>query len=267
NIKTGVSGITAMSPAMSVAAQSGRMAFSVFSNNEYTVHTLEPDELTGEPAVAEEGVAVAGILPPARAVNEGLVANYLGDPLGGLPPAPDFTPSDYRAKLTLDAVAPPTVGLQVGGPFGAQVGGGVGFFFSDMLGNQNLAIAVQAQGTFKDIGGQVSYLNAANRINHGATVGHIPYLFGGARFGIDPRTGVRVIDQIYQRLFIDQAIGFAQYPFSMTRRVEVNAGFIRYGFDFDIERYFIDPFGRIIDRDRQDLEAPDPVYFVQAAAA
>lgn len=267
NIKTGVSGITAMSPAMSVAVQSGRMAFSVFSNNEYTVHTLEPDELTGEPAVAEEGVAVAGILPPARAVNEGLVANYLGDPLGGLPPAPDFTPSDYRAKLTLDAVAPPTVGLQVGGPFGAQVGGGVGFFFSDMLGNQNLAIAVQAQGTFKDIGGQVSYLNAANRINHGATVGHIPYLFGGARFGIDPRTGVRVIDQIYQRLFIDQAIGFAQYPFSMTRRVEVNAGFIRYGFDFDIERYFIDPFGRIIDRDRQDLEAPDPVYFVQAAAA
>src|SRR5690606_11376235 len=120
---------------------------------------------------------------------------------------------------------------------------------------------------FKDIGGQVSYLNAANRINYGATIGHIPYLFGGARFGIDPRTGVRVIDQIYQRLFIDQAIGFAQYPFSMTRRVEVNAGFIRYGFDFDIERYFIDPFGRIIDRDRQDLEAPDPVYFVQAAAA
>lgn len=267
DVKTGISGITAMSPAMSVASQSGRMAFSVFSNNEYTVHTLEPSELIGEPVVSEAGLAVAGILPPARAVNEGLVSNYLGDALGGLPPAPEFNPRDYRAKLTLDAVAPPTVGVQAGGPFGTRVGGGVGFFFSDLLGNQNLAIAVQAQGTFKDIGGQVSYLNATNRVNYGASVGHIPYLFGGARFGIDPETGDQVLDQVYQRLFIDQAIGFAQYPFSMTRRVEVNAGFIRYGFDYDIERYIIDPFGRLVGRDRQDIEAPDPVYFFQAAAA
>src|SRR5690606_26971540 len=48
NLATGVSGITALSPAMSVAMQSGRMMFSVFSNNRYTVFSKEASELEGD---------------------------------------------------------------------------------------------------------------------------------------------------------------------------------------------------------------------------
>src|SRR5690606_31539789 len=40
NVQTGISGITSMSPALSVAAQSGRMAYSVFRNNEYSIFSL-----------------------------------------------------------------------------------------------------------------------------------------------------------------------------------------------------------------------------------
>lgn len=276
NIATGVSGITAMSPAMSVASQSGRMMFSVFADNKYTVFSLERSELQGEPVDAFDPgmVATASILPPIRALNEGLVGNYLNDPITGLPPADmEFASRSYDPTLRLDYVAPPTVGVSAGGVYGTQLGGGVGFFFSDMLGNRNLTIAAQAQGTVKDIGGQATYLDLGNRINLGATVGHIPLLFGAARMGFQPN-GAQVVEQLRQRIFIDQIAGIAQYPFSQTRRAEVNLGAVRYGFDNEVERFVILPQG--VGRERIDPEDSDfftgvrerdPIYFFQGSAA
>ncbi len=266
NLATGVSGITALSPAMSVAMQSGRMMFSVFSNNRYTVFSKEASELEGERVVEEtEGIASVGVLPPIRAVNQGLVEDYLDSPLTGLPPGDtEYEVRNYSARLRLDYVAPPTFGASIGGPFGSRVGGGVGFFFSDMLGNHNLAIIAQANGTIKDVGGQVSYLNQKNRLNYGLTAGHIPFLLGGSYmyFQQDPRTGdiIRVIEEQRYRIFIDQVSAVGAYPFSTTRRVEVSGGFVRYGYDFEVERYIIDPFGQVY-RDRESLPAPPASYF------
>lgn len=275
HLQTGVSGISALSPAMSVAMQSGRMLFSVFSNNTYDVYSLEADEAQGEPMEPTSDdlfygdTAVASLLPPMRSVNEGLVGNYLSDPLGGLPSGLDYDISDYSARLKLDYVAPPSVGVSGGGPFGTRAYGGVGLFFSDMLGNHNLTVVAQANGTFKDIGGQATYLNLKNRLNWGGTVGHIPILYGGTRsgFGIDPNTGSvsQVVEQIRYRIFIDQVSGLATYPFTTTRRGEVSAGFVRYGFDYEVERFTFSGFG--IDRDRESIPSPDPVYFFQSSAA
>ncbi|HEX7069188.1 MAG TPA: peptidase S9, partial [Rhodothermales bacterium] len=239
NLQTGVSGITALSPAMSVAAQSGRMTFSVFSDNKYSVFSLEPSELEGTPASPQEdAIATAGLLPPVRAVNTGLVSNYLQDPLAGLPEPQTYSPRDYSAKLKLDYVAPPTIGASVGGPFGTQVGGGVGFFFSDMLGNHNLTLVAAAQGSFKDIGGQISYLNRANRLNWGAGVGHIPFLTGGA-WVESTGNGTGIYNQLRRRIFIDEASLVGAYPLSTIRRFEINASFVRYGFDYEVERFYI----------------------------
>src|SRR5690606_2704304 len=103
NLATGVSGITALSPAMSVAMQSGRMMFSVFSNNRYTVFSKEASELEGERVVEEtEGIASVGVLPPIRAVNQGLVEDYLDSPLTGLPPGDtEYEVRNYSARLRL----------------------------------------------------------------------------------------------------------------------------------------------------------------------
>lgn len=270
NIATGVSGVTSLSPAMSVAMQSGRMVFSVFSNNEYTVFSKEEAETQGEMASPiVDGIASAGVLPPVRAVNEGLVGNYLDDPLSGLPPGnPNYEARDYSAKLRLDYVAPPTFGASVGGPFGTRVGGGVGFFFSDMLGNHNLTIVAQANGTVKDIGGQVAYLNQKNRFNYGLAAGHIPYLLGGSYMTIrrDPSTGLpmRVVEDQRFRIFIDQISAIGAYPFSTTRRFEVSGGFVRYGYDYEVERYYIDYYNRVY-RERESLEAPPASYFFQGS--
>ena len=278
HLKTGVSGITNTSPAMSVASQSGRMLFSVFADNNYTVYALEGEQTQGTPVDALPGVATAGVLPPILPVNEGIVGNYLSDPETGLPSAEvAYETRSYRSRLRLDYVAPPSVGVAAGGPFGTQIGGGIGFFFSDMLGNQNLSIAVQANGTFKDIGGQASYINLGDRFNYGATAGHIPLLYGYAGAVYDPRTGQQYIEQLMQRIFIDQAALLGQYPFSTTRRVEVSGGFVRYGFDYEIEQYIITPQG-FVDRRRisassgeslvfPELQEPDAIYFFSGSAA
>ncbi|MEX1054449.1 MAG: peptidase S9, partial [Rhodothermales bacterium] len=275
NIATGVSGITSTSPAMSVAMQSGRMMFSVFSDNMYTVFSLERSQLVGEPITPEpDQIATAAILPPIRALNEGLVGNYLADPLTGLPPADaEFASSDYDPTLHLDFVAPPTVGVSAGGTYGTRLGGGVGFFFSDMLGNRNLTIAAQAQGTLKDIGAQVTYLDLGNRLNFGGTVGHIPILFGYVQGAVVP--GGQLIEQLRMRIFIDQLSGIAQYPLSTSRRIEASGGFIRYGFDNEVEQYFVDFTGgvgrkRVKPEDSefwQTVGERDPIYFALATLA
>jgi hypothetical protein len=241
NLQTGVSGITALSPALSVAAGTGELAFSVFSDNEYTIMGRTAAEAQGTPITPREsGVATAGVLPPITALGQGLVASYLRDATSDLP-AP-FTAeaapeTPYRARLQLDAVAPPSLGVGVGGYGGSGVQGGVGFLFSDLLGNRVLSAVVQANGTFKDIGGQVTYLNLKRRLSVGGQVGHIPTLYyGGTNVGSSAEDG-DYIEQIRFRTFETAVAGIAQYPFSQTRRLEFNGGALRYGFDVEADRY------------------------------
>ncbi|NNE35177.1 MAG: peptidase S9 [Rhodothermales bacterium] len=258
NLQTGVSGITSLSPALSVAGQSGRLAYSVFQKNTYTIFTLEGNDAQGKPIDDASLFATgAGVLPPAQALNAGLVSNYLDDPLSGLPDPQDYEVREYSARLRLDYVAPPSVGVSVGGPFGTGVGGGIGLFFSDMLGNHNLTVVAQANGTFKDIGGQVQYLNQKNRFNYGGGIGHIPYLLGASYGTINGNT--TTIVQERQRIFIDSADLRGSYPFSTTRRIDVQAGFVRYGFDFEQEIITQSPFE--FTREKVQLESPDPFFF------
>jgi hypothetical protein len=65
-----------------------------------------------------------------------------------------ITGRPYRAGLKLAYIGPPSLGASVGGPFGTTVQGGASAYFSDLLGNHFLGVAVQASGTLRDIGGQ-----------------------------------------------------------------------------------------------------------------
>lgn len=267
-LATGVSGITKLSPAMSVAAQSGRMMFSVFASNEYTVFSLEREETLGEPVEGFQPgeVPTASILPPIRALNEGLVGRYLSDPLTGLPPAGvEYASRRYVPGLRLDYVAPPTLGVSTGGTFGTQLGGGVGFFFSDMLGNKNLTIAAQAQGTLKDVGAQVSYIDLGHRINYGGTAAHIPLLYSRGYI----RTAI-LIEQLLTRIYVDQVAGVAHYPFSQTRRAEASLGFVRYGFENEVLQTTFRGQRRLNPDDSEffrNVSDFEPIYFLQSSLA
>jgi hypothetical protein len=274
-VMTGVSGITSTAPALSVAAQTGRMMFSIFADGNYSIHSLEPDETIGapveiDPQLQETTLATAGVLPPITAVGEGLVAGYLADPESGLVAAPlgeDLR--GYRPRLRLDYVAPPTVGVSVGGTYGTRLAGGIGFFFSDMLGDRQLGVIAQAQGTIKDFGAQVSYVDQSRRVNLGVSAGHIPLLSSVAFVDIaqDPETGAvtRRVSRFNRRVFINELSGIAAYPLSQTRRFEANLGVVRYGFDYELEQFFLYPGGT--NRVVENIEAPDALYLAQGALA
>ncbi|MDX1660569.1 MAG: DPP IV N-terminal domain-containing protein [Gemmatimonadota bacterium] len=256
NVATGVSGITDLAPALSVAERTGRLAFSVFDGGDYVPRTMSATEARGRPIETGSVPAPAAVLPPERQEPRALVARYLGDPDRGLPADSPESSREYDPDLALDYVAPPTAGVGVD-RFGAQVGGSVGFFWSDLLGDQNLALAVQANGGLEDIGGDVIYADLDRRLNWGVRAGRIPYRSGFVRVTEPPDGGPgRVIEQNIVRTIYNRASLMAEYPFSLTRRVEAEAGFLRVGFDREVIRTLV-VNGRIVDEVEQDLDAAD----------
>ena len=291
HLQTGVSSFSATAPAMTVATQNGGMMFSVFEGNEYAVVGLSASELAErraapapEPAPTDtlaltEPAAVdsleadtliaprAALLPPWT--GEGIIDNALDTPLAGLPSGDYDEVRGYRPRLQLDAIAPPSIGVSAGGGFGTRLGGSVGFYFSDMLGEHNLSIEALANGTLQDIGGQITYFNLAQRLNYGVQLAHIPFLSRSAFIGLaeDPATGVvtRRIREIEERVFADQLSLLGAYPLRSTRRFELQTGLTRYGFDRDVIDYYEYPGGFRVDE--SSLPSPDPLYLSQTAAA
>ena len=261
-IQTGVSGITATSPAMSVARRSGDVLFSVFSNGGYSIVSLPDRKADGERVSKASGDAYAGALPPRQETTSGIVSNYLDDPLTGLPDLKAPKVKEASNRLQLDRIAPPSIGTSVGGPFGTQVSGGVGFFFSDILGNRNLSVFVQANGTLKDIGGGAFYTNRGNRYNYGVGVSHTPTTYGNIRY---VSSGGRLVPiQIVQRFYRSQVLGQISYPLSKTNRFELSVGGTRYGFGVTVRNQY----GREVDPSVLGFgELPEPFYLSQVSLA
>ncbi len=268
-LATAVSGITYLSPAMTVAANTGQIVFSVFDELEFHIYSLQPG--AGEAVALTEGAEdqPGRKLPPTSPDRFSRVATYLADPDVGLQPAgtyPVTDADDYDASLSLDYVGQPTLGVGTDN-FGNYIGGGASAYFSDMLGNRILGVAAIAQGTFKDIGGQVFYADLSDRWNWAVSAGRIPYLLGFYDIGSDDRGPF--LAQYRYRIFNTSLGGQVAYPFSSTRRIEFKGGVTRYSYDIELDKLYLDPFGRIIDFEREQLDdqTPDPLNLVQAGAA
>ena len=269
-LATGVTGIAALSPALTVARQSGRMMFSVFDRQGYQVYGLDSAQAQGTPVPAGQTLAAGGALPPMAEGTRGLVSLYLRTPQDGLPPADTvFTERGYGARLGIEAIGQPSIGVGTSS-FGTLVGGNTSAYFSDLLGNRNLAVGLQANGTLKDIGGQLQYFNVERRWVWGGSVGRIPYLTGGQALVPTTDPNVFTYQRILQRIYIDQASGTLQYPFSTTRRVELNPGVSRYTYDSEVQEYFVDrgfnPLSGVRRRNAPEYDA-DAVTVAQVGLA
>ncbi len=263
-LSTGVSGITAISPALTVAPSTGRMLFSVFEDQGYAVFALDSSRTRGEPMQAGAVVASSGILPPGDTPRLATVTSYLKDPLTGLATGNDFTIVPYHSQFSLDAVGQPALGVAVGGPFGTGIAGGVSFLFGDQLSDRQIGVAVQANGQVQDIGGQVQYANLRNRWNWGASVEHIPYQYGyyGAT---QAANGLYQQDLILQRIFVDQASLNTAYPLSATRRIEFGAAATRVGYSTQVQSLFYDASGIPINQTVQSVKSFDPVFYTSGS--
>ena len=258
NVSTGTSGITASSPALSVAYGRDEAAFSVYNDNKYDIYTVDvatgPSTALGTgPSTAlgtgrapvQRDVANAAALPPA-ARKESDVAELLADAEFGLPPRQPQGQSqvtDYKASLALEGIGQPTVAVGVN-RFGSTIGGGLSFYFSDLLGNHMLATAVQLNSgignnfSAKDTAAEVAYFDQSHRWQWGVLGGQVPYLSGGisSTVGLTPQAGtVRVDEVVIDRQTEQSMAGLAAYPFDRARRIEFQAGATRVSFDRRIE--------------------------------
>jgi Tol biopolymer transport system component len=265
-LSTGVSGITATSPALTVAPSTGRMLFSVFQDQGYGVYALDASRTQGEPVLLGVNIANAGVLPPGDTPGRATVTNYLRDPATGLASGDDFTYAPYHSTFSLDAVGQPTVGVSAGGPFGTGVAGGVSFLFGDQLSDRQIGVGVQANGTVQDIGAQLIYQNLKHRWNYGASVQHVPYLTG-YYYGSQTPSGLYSQNLVLQRIFIDEAGFYSAYPFSSTRRIEVGLSATRLGFSTQIQSVFYDPSGNPLGQSIRDTSSREPIYYGQASLA
>jgi Tol biopolymer transport system component len=268
SVITGVSGITSESPALSVATGQAVAVFTVYDDGKYGIHALEVSQQAGiEPREAREA-----ILPPADR-RESDVQALLADPVFGLPMPQSHEVAPYRARLRLENVGQPVVAVGAS-RFGAALGGGVAFAFSDMLNNHYLLTSLQLNsitGGFsaKDIGAEAAYINSTRRWNWGLVGGQMPYLSGGFQSGLTSVNGaiVGVEQSIIYRQTERSMSGMTAYPFSRAQRVEFQAGVTQVSFDQVVQTTTFDPVtGSVLD-DRRTESSLGPRLTLGTASA
>ena len=275
---TGVSGVTNASPAITVARETGRLLYSVFDKAGFQILALPAERAQGEPLTGDDRRRVAELTdgngdardtvdtratPRSAAVlpSEGngitsTIANYLADTDAGLPTNAAYEEKPYRSAFRLAGIGAPSVGVGTSSLLGTQFSGGASVFFSDMLGNQMLGVAVQASGQLRDIGGQVLYLNSGRRWNWGVNVSRTPYMYGSGAY---TDTGV---EYLIQHVAVDNASFILQFPFSHTRRLEFSTGYTHYGYSLESVTQ-----GFNGNTNSRDLPAPSSLGLMQGSIA
>ncbi len=267
---TGVSGITALSPALSVARKTGLLLFSVFEDQGYNIRALTESETRGE-LVSGVPARTAAVLPPINPQGS-LIDIALDAPTAGLPGELSDRTIPYSSSLALDYVGGPQIGVSTGGGYGTGLAGAIGVSFSDQLGNRTLQGALQAQGELQDAGGQFLYLNRERRWSWGFQGSHIPITGGFATatattFNVNgqPVNGT-IYRQEIQRVFYDNLQAVAQYPLSATRRFELGLGGQRVSFSRRVDSLYA-VGNQVLKETRDGVPASPALNFATASAA
>jgi Tol biopolymer transport system component len=267
NVHSGVSGITALTPALSVAARASQVVFTVFENDEYAIYSADS---AGEAQVAraEPALGNGALLPPSNR-QAGPLTQLLGTPAAGLAPQVQTAPLDYRAGLSIDAMIQPTVGVGVD-RFGAYGGGGIALSFSDMLGDHSLFTMFQVNGGVEQIGGAAMYLNRKHRWNWGVIGEYTPYVSGafGQRVAAGPSGQLALVQEELRFTQINRGVsGLTQYPFGRAMRAEFMGGVRQIAFHQELRTDTFSLSGQLLDQQETELPSPDSLNLADASAA
>jgi Tol biopolymer transport system component len=269
NLYAGVSGITSISPAFSVAQKSGRLMYSAYDEGRFTVYSMEGAEaLAGSPVLAQFGEYRPAVLPPMDR-QPGLVLGLLRNPIFGLPETQDFPITNYKPKLSLDFVSTPQVALGVD-RFGTYGGGGITLYWSDMLGEHTVATMAQVTSRLQDSAALIAYMNSQHRLNWGAVIQRIPYIYGGYGYYEDlVFNEPAAIEQEYiYRQVNYEASGFLTYPFSQVQRFEFGGGARIIDFQSEVRTYAYSLYdGTLLLNEKESLPAPPTITYGFARAA
>jgi len=269
NLYTGVSGITEESPALSVAKDSGRVAYCFYEENKYSLYyrDLTDAEVAGVPPVAFNPVQ-PDVLPP-REKSGGDLQGLLKNPIFGLPDNGSFPEEEYKPKLKLDYITPPTLGIGVD-RYGTYGGGGIAMFFSDMLGYHNLSSTFTISSRLIDSSLALGYQNSKNRWNWGASLQRISYPYGGYTSSLGDVAGE---PSIIEREFLFRQINyqlatFLSFPFNQVSRLEIAGGYRFIDYDQEVRtRAFslIDGTKTLDEKEKLDAPASLNMPFMSTA--
>ncbi len=265
---TGISGITELSPALSVSRNTEKVTYCLYENGQYNIYSVDSGKrlIRGEQTVLTE--MEPALLPP-RTQPEGTVAGLLRNPLFGLPEDQEYQPEDYNPVLTLDYIAPPQVAVGVD-RFGTYGGGGIALFFSDILGYHSLQTMAQVSSRILNSAAAVSYIYKKYRWNLGAVAQRMPYVTGGFSQSIQTVQGEpALVEQEYLFRQVNYQISaLAEYPFSEVFRLEVTGGYQFLNFDREVRTRAVSLIDNVtLINEKENLQAPDSLHFGRGSAA
>jgi WD40 repeat protein len=273
NLLTGVSGITATSPALSAAQKTNQIAFSVFEDNGYQIYASGNETALAGTDVMPADRITSAMLPPQDRKSNAVTAliNNAQIGLGGAS-TPDVQP--YHASLGLEFVGQPSVGVG-SDRFGTYASGGMALYFSDLLGDHTLATAVQInQGLgstgIRDIGAAAQYVNLKRRWNWGIEGDQTPYVSGAFQSFATTIDGepAGVEQTIIFRQTSRGLGGLVAYPFSRAHRVEFSGGYRSVSFEQQEEIFAYSlRTGQVLRDDRTTTSLGETLRFAQTSAA
>jgi len=250
NYFTGITGITELSPAISIS-DSGNIYYTLLIDDEYKIYKAHISDFKKTYYPKDSINQDMAILPLADTsaklhfVTDRIEENLYSDSV-------NLKQLAYRRRFKLEFIGS-SGGAGVGGvgagigQFDAAMYGSVQMFFGDVLKRNQIFTAFQVNGEFQDIGGSIYYLNKEHRVNWGVGIGHFPY-----------RYSLYTYDAILRfYTFIDQIGLFCYLPLTKKTRLETGGNLTLYSYRID-SLYSDGAFGL----QRKKLPVPQPyLYF------
>jgi len=142
-----------------------------------------------------------------------------------LPDTSGFELLDYRARLSVDAVGRPSVGVGIGagGYDRGGVYGGSYLVMSDMLGNHSLVGAASVNGSISDASMLLGYGYLRHRVNLGVGFEQYPLYRYLGQSAFPLANDDQVVTDVWTRDVVRVLSGQIAYPLSSFRRIELGA--------------------------------------------
>jgi Tol biopolymer transport system component len=254
DVREGVSGITALSPALSVSAEGDRLAFSEYERGQYNVRITS--------ASAQRDVQPGGTTVPVDATASA----------PSVAPAPALTTVEskaYNRKLTLSGLGQPYLSAG-GGMIGTYFRAGMSVAFSDLLEDRQLQTAVQVGTAISDLAVQTAFINRQSRWNWGVIGGQMPLDIGSTRLFTGELAASPTITRETEllRQIHREVSGVAMYPFSAARRIEIRSGVHAIAFERELAtQVYSGSSGRLLNENTARTAAAPSVTLIESAIA
>lgn len=271
-ILTGISGLTPLAPAMSLARETNEVTYSYYFKGHYSIFTADTIDFTPTKVNPDSVDFTASILPPFNRAVAGIVDDNLNG-MSKFPATPidSFKTIAFKPKFKLDYISNIGMGVSTS-QYGTGMQGGVEMLFSDITGAHQFYTGLALNGEIYDFGGQLTYINQKNRVFWGTTISHIPYSYG--EYIIDTATityeGNQVLTDVLKlrhiRMFETMVGGMAYFPLSQTQRIETSSSIARYSYRIDTySSYYYGSY--YLGQDRKKEDAPPGFYLARTDLA